>query len=305
MNTFDETFDNHDSGLMVGPAFGSLLFFFGGFKLPFIASGLFEIVLTTLCLRFLPKPFCDEEKDRELLESKTVGRNRTCDDKRNPESPQKGKNNFIRFITRPGIVLNSLPHVISCCAVGYIDVAISPYLLQVFEISGENSGYVFLAYGVTYAIACPLVSSLVSKGYASYLYATSPFLTCVTFVILFVPTYIPQLVQLPILVTHLGVLGVLLAMTAVPFFLVAEKSAEKYGFTDSKVVKVFAANHWNLLFFSGRLLGAAFVGGFTLDNLGFYWTNFSIAALTFIATLTTLATLTRMELLKPIFYSTT
>ena len=54
---------------MVGPAFGSLLYSVGGFKLPFLAAGSFELLLTAASLILLSNPYDPKEKDNELANS--------------------------------------------------------------------------------------------------------------------------------------------------------------------------------------------------------------------------------------------
>ena len=127
--------------------------------------------------------------------------------------PPQTDSNFLLFIIRPVVILSSLPHIISCCVLGFIDVAISPHLLQVFDIDGKRSGYVFFVFGFTFAIACPLVSAVVSRGFGSYEYVASTIVTCLVFFFLFIPNFVQQLEQLAFVILSLGILGVLLAMT--------------------------------------------------------------------------------------------
>ena len=287
-------------GLMTGPAVGSLLYSLGGFQLPFLASGVFQIFLVALLTSLLPHTRNLDRTDVNSVSELTKIHQLNDDEGANTCNKE---HNFIKFISRPGMVCGTLSYAMSCSIIGHIDVSVAPILLETYGIDGGKSGFVFLTYAFAYTLGCPMVSILVSKGYASYLYIISPLLTAVVFSILFVPEYVSQVAHIQILMVSLVLLGALFAMASVPVLLIAGKISLLYGFTDLKAIKLYTANLWNLVFLSGRLIGSCIVGGAVADVVGFYWTNFIIASIMLFSGLITFVTLLRFDLLKYIFYS--
>ena len=118
-------------GSMVGPTLGSALYSFGGYTLPFIASGGAEIVIGFLAVFILPTSNEPNQNDR-ANHSQVF----------NPKNEESHIGyTYWYYITRPQVLVLSGPLILMCSASGFLDVSIGPHLEQKFNIGGDISGY--------------------------------------------------------------------------------------------------------------------------------------------------------------------
>ncbi|XP_075248440.1 uncharacterized protein LOC142341397 [Convolutriloba macropyga] len=120
---------------------------------------------------------------------------------------------------------------------GFIEVAVGPYLDQYFQIDGKTSGYYFLVFSALYALGAPVIGSLVDRGHGGKMFASSSFLAGLGFVMMFVPMLFTQVESPYWLMIWLGVEGLAGAGCFVTAQLVFESIAYAVGFDEANKIK--------------------------------------------------------------------
>ena len=124
-----------------------------------------------------------------------------------------------------------------------------------------------------------------------------------SFFSIFLPLKIPALVTLKIFLPYLAISGIFYSIASVASFLVFEKVAIAETFRDMSTTKQYVATLWGLAFCIGRLIGSFVLGGAIFSKVGFYWTNFIIAAAALVLSVPTFATLSKLRILNKTFYT--
>ena len=140
-------------------------------------------------------------------------------------------------------------------------------------------------------------------GYGVILYSLVPLIVSGSFFAIFLPLEIPSLVTLKLFLPYLAVSGVFYSIASVTSFLVFEKAAVAENFRDMTKTKQYVATLWGLSFCIGRLFGSFVIGGAIFSKVGFYWTNFIIAAAALVSVVPSFATLWKLGILKKTFYT--
>ena len=266
-------------GFILGPAFGSLMYSVGGYSLPFISAGAFHLCMTILGFLFIQNPHHILEKnqfDKNTESSAMDGIRKLGSENEKTEkitAVSKVDQTFSRFLSNPSMFTATLPYMLCCSFHAYFWVFLAPYLLETYSIGGDKNGFYFLAYSLGIAVSCPLVGKLTSHGYGGLLYTLAPFFAFIGFFLWFLSKYLSIFNTPYLLLLLLFSLGCSYSLSIVTVFLVCEKLAIQTGFTDLGLVKTYVAS-WRMIIFSGgRITGFIIIGGFILNNIGFYWTT--------------------------------
>ena len=217
-------------GQMIGPPIGSALYSLGGYKLPFRVAGATEVMMGILSLIFLKilfstsvessaKDVNKQKKKREIVSSRSASMMSLA----KPEKPTKIKKTALKFITQPGILLVTLPVIVIMSQVGFFQVALAPYLLEVFDIDGTTSGNIFLLHAGFSAITCPIIGFLVDKGFASIIFIVCNVFTGIGYFLLSLPGFIAITYEKVTLFAGLSILGIASNGGFIPLYFLLEK----------------------------------------------------------------------------------
>ena len=275
-------------GSIVGPPMGSLLYSQSGFFLPFVVTGSLLITIPSLSFAILKNP--ETHVDDTL--SKQI-------DPPFNENGEKLKT-FWDFLTNIRICISVLPYLAASSLLGYLEVSLSPYLKETFDITGNTVGYYMLINSISTTVACTITGKLTEKGYGVFLHASVPFLITVSTFLVFCRTHFME--NIAYFLPLLAVFGICYGVASVSVLLVCENTAVIEGFSNFSNTKLFVASLWTLNFSFGRILGSFVFGGIMLSHSGFYWTNLCISAFSMIAGLLTLAQFAKIGILKKIYY---
>ena len=284
-------------GLMIGPTIGSALYSLGGYSTPFLVAAATQILFAVMCIFFLPN------KATELDNKQTV--------KTTSEHPEESDvmldfelpgYTFLYFATRPSLIGVSLPVLGHSASMGFIDVAIGPYLKETFGVGGDIAGYYFLAYSGFYALSAPLLGLLIDRGHAGRILLISCFCGALSYALLWLPDIVPSLQSKYWLIACLMFVGIANAGGFTSIYLIFEKLAYAVGFRVENNVKLMTAALLNACFASGRMLGPIVVGGVFMDHFGYYYSCLLMGCLFLGSSVSTCYVLFTRRLLKRVFY---
>ncbi|XP_065062843.1 MFS-type transporter SLC18B1-like isoform X2 [Rhopilema esculentum] len=153
-------------GMMAGPPIGGLLYYAGGFKLPFLVVGC--IALFTL----LPLYF--------ILPTINVGR-----------QSHDGRKKFFSAVKIPAILLIATLVAVSGMCLSFLDPTLQKHLVSSFQLSTLQVGFVFLVGSGVYAVTAPGLGILADKTDTRYSICSGAVICGLTFPLLGPPPVIP------------------------------------------------------------------------------------------------------------------
>jgi MFS family permease len=229
-------------GLMIGPPLGGALFQLGGFRLPFVSLGSALLVVGIITIFVLPQQ----------------------DVVRMPADHSMFKLLRIPIVTIMGICLMS-----GSGSIGFIDVTLSIYLKEQYNLSPVILGLVFLVGPGVYALTAPMWGWIVDKtprynkificcgytlgGFAFYLMGPAPFLP------------IPHMLWL--VIVSMALMGFGIGTLVITFQVITEATMAA-GYQDSLDTYGLIAGVFNAFFCFGAFAGPL-GGGYLHDLLHF------------------------------------
>lgn len=127
-------------GSLFGPTIGGFLYDLGGFALPFGASGGFSVLVSLVCV------FCltdvtdlqeDTEADRDV--------------------------SWREVLLSPGLSISVFSLICASVAWQWYSPSLEPFLLETYNLSASDTGFVFTAFGLTYTLVSPLAGLLTDQ----------------------------------------------------------------------------------------------------------------------------------------------
>ena len=297
-------------GMIVGPSVGSALYSLGGYICPFLFAASTQILFAIMCIFFLPNeaakngkkektakssPSSSSNESEDLDSEKLLG---SADDK-TEELPGY---TFVYFATRPMVLGVCMPVLCHSANMGFVDVAVGPYLLDKFGVGGETSGYYFLAYSGIYASLSPIFGLLIDRGHAGRIFLISSFGGALGFAMLALPGIITSVESQIWLIIWLFALGAANAGGFTATYLIFEKLAYHVGFRVESNVKLMTAALLNACFASGRMWGPVVVGGVFMDHFGYYYSCLFLGGLFLVSSFSCGYVLCSKHMLGKIFY---
>ena len=179
-------------GFVLGPAFGSLMYSIGGFPLPFIVSGSTMTILSVICMLILETP----ENLKQLNEQKS---NESDHDQQIKVAETvhlvglQSDMSFMAFLFKPRLILATLPYFFTCSFVGYLTVALAPYLDDIFGVTGKTAGYYFLSFFLVGSISGMIIGKVTQLGYGIFIYSLGPLIGSFNLFIFFIPVLLPNM----------------------------------------------------------------------------------------------------------------
>ncbi|XP_075257472.1 MFS-type transporter SLC18B1-like [Convolutriloba macropyga] len=205
-------------------------------------------------------------------------------------------------MTRPLMIGSMLPLIVMSSSIGFIEVAVSPYLKIYFGINGDTSGYYFLLLSSMYAIGSPFFGALVDRGHGGKIYSYSPIFASFGFFLMFLPL-VWKRVESPFwLLGLLGVQGLTGGASFVTGQLVFERMAYVMGYDDNNKIKVMTVALSCASYSIGRIGGPILTGGVFMEHFGYYYSCLLQAVLLLISSVVGLMVCWRHGLLGKIYY---
>ena len=240
-------------GMMVGPAFGGVMYQFGGFSLPFVVLGALMILAVPLHLLWLPS-----------TDGITVGVRSVS---------------VLRILRIPAIIVICSAVVIAALAWSILDPTLAPHIhASDSEINSSILGLLFLLLSAFYAVFSPvwgwladhmsnclpmLAGGFLLSGVGLLLLGPSPWLGFFGFTETDEPLWLN--------IISLVILGVSISLSLVPTFDKILDAVEKAGIEDSFAMYSAVAGIWSSCYALGDFVGPA-LGGWLVDRPGgFVW----------------------------------
>ena len=170
----------YGSGQMIGPMLGNLLFSWRGFSCPFNFAGVFEVVLAIVCIFAIPGKIMP--KNRKGAASVGDVSYENLDD-----GQTKMNASVFRYVFKREVIMSSLPITTVYSTVGFVSVALGPYLLTFYGYNSESNGRFFLAIFGTATFASLLFGFLIDKGYCGKIYLLAIITGSLGYFMLFLP----------------------------------------------------------------------------------------------------------------------
>jgi len=240
-------------GMMVGPAFGGILYQFGGFTLPFVVLGTLMILTVPLHMLWLP----------------------SADDIHLGVRPVS----LFHILRIPAIIVVCCAIVIAALVWSILDPTLAPHIQTSEEdISSSVLGLLFLLLSAFYAVFSPvwgwladrmsnctlmLAGGFLLSGVGLLLLGPSPWLTFIGYTETDEPLWLN--------IVSLVILGISISLSLVPTFDKILDAVENAGIEESFAVYSIVAGIWSSCYALGDFTGPA-LGGWLVDQPGgFVW----------------------------------
>ena len=273
-------------GQMIGPPVGSLLYSFGGYTVPFWVAGSIEFFAGILCIASISTLDQNSEKPkkkRKIETSVSVLHGSTkC---LNSAAETKFSKSSLKFISRPGLILVTLPALCVLGEMGFFQVALAPHLLSEYDIDGTTSGHIFLIHAALSAITCALYGILVDRGFASFTFVTCVLSTSVGFAILALPAFFTFSHSKSTLFGGLSILGLTANGGFIPGYFLFEKIGLMNDIDTPSKVRIYVCAWMNSCYAVANGCGQVFVGGIFFEHFDFYYSCLLMSVLTLVASL--------------------
>jgi len=250
-------------GMMIGPAFGGVMYQFGGFTLPFVVLGTVMILTVPLHLLWLPSA------DDIPVGVRSVS--------------------VLHILQIPAIVVVCLAVIVAALVWSILDPTLAPHIHSSDdEISSSVLGLLFLLLSAFYAVFSPvwgwladhmsncllmLAAGFLLSGVGLLLLGPSPWLSFIGYTESDEPLWLN--------IISLVILGISISLSLVPTFDKILDAVEKAGIEDSFAMYGVVAGIWSSCYALGDFIGPA-LGGWLIDQPGgFVWCVTYVAVVCF------------------------
>lgn len=240
-------------GMMIGPAFGGILYEFGGFTLPFVLLGALMILTVPLHMLWLPST------DDVHVGVRSVS--------------------LLHILRIPAIVVVCFAVIIAALVWSILDPTLAPHIQSSeSDISSSLLGLVFLLLSAFYAVSSPvwgwladrmsnctpmLAGGFLLSGVGLLILGPSPWLSFIGYTESNEPLWLN--------IISLTILGISISLSLVPTFDKILDAVEKAGIEESFAVYSVVAGIWSSCYALGDFIGPA-LGGWLVDQPGgFVW----------------------------------
>ncbi|XP_063724391.1 MFS-type transporter SLC18B1-like [Symsagittifera roscoffensis] len=310
---------SYGAGQMIGPFLGNYLFELGGFSGPFIFAGALELFIGILCLLLIPSyaslskdtktPVIEEKKlepdERSRFSGGRLSRisasSESDDETTDLPLPPKYISNFGYLISIP-IVLSCLPIATVNSSLGFMSVALAPFLLEEFNVGSEgNAKYFFAIFGVT-TVASAFMGTLIDRGFGGKFYASAIVFSAIGYFLLFLPSVYPKAHSTTFFYTALIFLGFSIAGAYTGSYIVTEKASILIGVRDPKTVKIGVVTALNFWLSVGITSGQILTGGYIYNQTSFYIASLAQCIMIVVFGVPTIFWMWKNKLLAQIYY---
>jgi len=240
-------------GMMVGPAFGGILYQFGGFALPFVVLGALMILTVPLHMLWLPST------DGVHVGVQSVS--------------------AFHILRIPAIIVVCFAVIIAALVWSILDPTLAPHIQSSEDdISSSVLGLLFLLLSAFYAVFSPvwgwladhmsnclpmLAAGFLLSGVGLLLLGPSPWFSFIGYTESSEPLWLN--------IISLVILGISISLSLVPTFEKILDAVEKAGIEESFAMYSIVASIWSSCYALGDFIGPA-LGGWLVDQPGgFVW----------------------------------
>ena len=196
-------------GVCFGPPLGSLLLPIGGYKCPFLVTGLTEFVVFVFSFFLIP--------------SNSVQTNSNFK-----------SSDYLRYLFHWSALSEIIPLATLLCIPAIRDTAYALYLENTLGLEHTKIGYIFMLNSADVFVSGPIIGFLVGLGFGSIIAVIFQGFTLLVAFALYLPHLVPQLETVAWCAVILACNGMTLSSTMNPGFLLMEKIAIRQGYTEEK-----------------------------------------------------------------------
>ncbi|XP_075259868.1 MFS-type transporter SLC18B1-like [Convolutriloba macropyga] len=244
------------TGVIFGAPLGSMLYSYGGYSLPFTVFGCCQIIVSLFCYF-------------GLKENSGAGINKPR--RRTNSDLSSSLRSLQYFMSDFGLVSVCIGATAVATAYSFLAISVAPHLRNQYNVNSEKAGRYFLSFTVTRTIFALLFGYLSDKGYSVVIYI---FCGCFLSALSYALMGLGQIVSIFNTVTAFEVFqainGIGSVGAFVPFINVLSSISRHKNSEIETLVSQYAFLFYFLCFASGNLFGSYILGGFILENCGFY-----------------------------------
>ena len=268
-------------GMMIGPIITSYLFSLGGYRLPFLSVGLFELFLGFLCFLSIKSVQNREKLLKKVPEHSKGSMVSVLSVGQGGDTEIDFKSAF-RFLTLPGLWVITFPLLAVLSQFGFLQVALAPYLLSEFEIDGTQSGQIFLVHAGLSAITCFIYGVLIDKGFSKITFIISLVFTSFGYFALGAPVLGFNYPKATLYV-GLSILGLTSYGGYLPCYFIFEQIAHRNNFINQEKLRIYICTWVTFCYSFGLISGQFFVGGLFYAYYDFHQSNLLLSLLTLLS----------------------
>ena len=279
MNSFIHTV--FGVGMFLGPVFGSILIPVGGYVTPFVSIGLIETVFSFLGMIIIPV-FPASKK--------------TANDFKTKE--------YLMFLVSFPALSVFVPTIVVTLMSGFRD---SAYALHYHEVTGlayQKIGLLFVVNALAATITLSVVGVLTQKGFGPSIMIIAQCLTPLTTFAMFLPYILPEIETKGWAILTLATNGVSVDAAINPSYLLLQKAAIKNGVQNIDQVRKYSSSCFMIILSMGRILGAALIGGYLNELVGFYFTSLIYTSVAMVTVTWHIVFLVRSGLIGKVYFDT-
>ncbi|XP_061899167.1 MFS-type transporter SLC18B1 [Entelurus aequoreus] len=230
-------------GLILGPPVGGWFYQSFGYEVPFMVLGCFLLVMVPLNIYILPSI--------DAVSSKA---------------------SFFRLLKNVKIVLLCYVIFTLSSGLGFLDATLSLYAVDQFQLSAGYVGLIMLGLSFPYSLGSPLFGFFTDKYPASrsWFMVVGGVATALGFLLLGPVPFLNIPKHLWLLVLMLGIIGLSLAMTAIPIFPEVITCAYENGFEEGLSTLGMVSGMFGAVWSAGMFYGPT-MGGVITQRLSFEW----------------------------------
>ncbi|XP_061750144.1 MFS-type transporter SLC18B1 [Nerophis ophidion] len=230
-------------GLILGPPVGGWFYQSFGYEVPFMVLGCFLLAMVPLNIYILPSI--------DAVSSKA---------------------SFFRLLKNVKIVLLCYVIFTLSSGLGFLDATLSLYAVDQFQLSAGYVGLIMLGLSFPYSLGSPLFGFVTDKhpGSRSWFMVAGGLATALGFLLLGPVPFLNIPKHLWLLVLMLGIIGLSLAMTAIPIFPEVITCAYENGFEEGLSTLGMVSGMFGAVWSAGMFYGPT-MGGVIAQRLNFEW----------------------------------
>ena len=266
-------------GCLFGPVTGSLLYKLGGYITPFATAAIGQSLISVISYFLIPgykNP--SRSKSCEAMSSVSSNRYAYKDDAKTAridydrllDSIKERETTATNFMTSLGNVCLSIL-IFSCgISLGFVSVAIAPFLRDSFGVDQGTAGYYFILYsGLNVATYFP-VAALNQKGWYGLLFIISGVTGVLGYAGL-TSLYFLKNDSAFFFLIPFSMLGFMAPLLLTSSYQLLEKAAKLSGLKDSARIKLYVSIWLNITLNAGAMFGQSITGGFIFELGSFYF----------------------------------
>jgi len=238
-------------GTTIGPFLGGLLYWLGGFYLPFMVCGVLLVICGAAAVFILDTPGIKMEEDVvEVVEVK-----------------------YRNLVTVPSVMLGAVVLILTGVSTQWYQPSLEPYLRETFNLSSFQASLFFMVDGASYALVTPIWGLFLDRGFNSKaVLICGSSLISLSYVCLGLLT--PSIVQVA-LSTALHGAGMAANFIAT-LTIMMSAAGKKVGGKETEQLRGMVTSIWMTCDSLGGFLGAL-GGGAAYDKFGWNWSCLMVA----------------------------